>query len=158
MARITEKFIVAEDNRDKGKIFILTEMPAAQGEAWAMRALLALMAGNVELPEDFERMGMAGVAEVGVRALAGLKWDVVEPLMVEMWQCVQIQPDPKKPHIVRPLIEEDIEEITTRIKLRAAVLKLHTGFLSAVAPLISGKSNAAAGENDSQTTETSPQQ
>src|SRR3546814_21113858 len=58
--------------------------------------------------------------------------------------CVQIMPDPSKTHIVRNLIEEDIEEITTRVKIRAEVWKLHTGFLKAVAPSISEGSPAAA--------------
>lgn len=68
------------------------------------------MAGGVEIPEGFERMGMAAMAEVGIKALAGLKWEVAEPLLAEMWSCVQIMPDSSKPHIVRNLIEEDIED------------------------------------------------
>lgn len=124
---------ITDQNRDKGKAFQITEMPASQGEAWATRAILALIAGGVELPEGFENLGMAGIAEIGLKALAGLKYDVAEPLLAEMMGCVQSIPDPAKPHIVRPIIEEDIEEITTRIKLRAEVWKLHTDFLQAVA-------------------------
>ena len=147
MARATANYTVTDEGRDQGKVFVLTEMPASKAEAWAMRALLALMAGGVEVPEGFdERMGMAGMAEVGLKAIAGLKWEVAEPLLAEMWSCVQIMPDSSKPHVVRNLIEEDIEEITTRIKLRAEVWKLHTGFLKAVAPLNSGGSLAAAGK------------
>ena len=44
-----------------------------------MRALLALMASGVEVPEGFDRMGMAGMAEIGIRALSGLKWEVADP-------------------------------------------------------------------------------
>ena len=89
------------------------------------------------------------MAEVGIKALAGLKWEVAEPLLQEMWDCVQIMPDPTKPHVVRKLIEEDIEEIATRVKLRAEVWKLHTGFLKAVAPSISDGSPAAASKRGS---------
>ncbi len=144
MARNVANYTVTDEGRDKGKVFVLTEMPASRAESWAMRSLLALMAGGVEVPEGFDRMGMAAMAEVGIKALAGLKWEVAEPLLAEMWSCVQIMPDSSKPHIVRNLIEEDIEEITTRIKLRAEVWKLHTGFLKAVAPSISGGSQPAA--------------
>ena len=144
MARATANYTVTEEGRDQAKVFVLTEMPASRAESWAMRSLLALMAGGVEVPEGFDRMGMAAMAEVGIKALAGLKWEVAEPLLAEMWSCVQIMPDSGKPHIVRNLIEEDIEEITTRIKLRAEVWKLHTGFLKAVAPSISGGSQPAA--------------
>jgi hypothetical protein len=152
MARSTANFTVQDQGRDNGKVFVLTELPASKAESWAMRAILALMAGGVELPEGFDRLGMAGMAEVGIKALSGLKWEVAEPLLAEMWQCVQIMPDRSKPHVVRNLIEEDIEEIATRIKLRAEVWKLHTGFLKAVAPSISGGSPAAASKKASQNT------
>ena len=132
--RSTTNFTVTDEGRDKGKTFLLTELSASKAEAWAMRAILALMAGGVELPEGFERLGMAGMAEVGIKALAGLRWEVAEPLLDEMWQCVRIMPDPSRPNVIRNLIEEDIEEVTTRIKLRAEVWKLHTGFLKAAAP------------------------
>jgi hypothetical protein len=154
MARATANYTVQDEGRDFGKVFVLTEMPASRAESWAMRALLALMASGVEVPEGFERMGMAGMAEVGIRALSGLKWDVAEPLLAEMWECVQIMPDPSKTHVVRRLIEEDIEEISTRIKLRAEVWKLHTGFLKAVAPSILGGTPAAASKKAGQTTKT----
>lgn len=144
MARNTLNYTVTDEGRDKGKTFVLTEMPASMAESWAMRALLALLANNADIPPGIERAGMAGMAEVGIKALSGLKWEVAEPLLDEMWSCVQIMPDPSKPHVVRPLIEEDIEEITTRVKLRAEVWKLHTGFLKAVAPSTFGGSPAAA--------------
>lgn len=152
MARNILNYTVTDEGRDKGKTFVLTEMPASKAEAWAMRALLALLANNVELPDGFERMGMAAMAEIGIKALAGLKWEVAEPLLAEMWSCVQIMPDPSKPHVIRPLIEEDVEEITTRVKIRAEVWKLHTGFLKAVAPSISGGSPATAVKKRSRNT------
>ena len=136
MARKSTNYTVTDDNRDKGKVFVITELPAARAESWAFRAILALMEGGVELPPGFERMGMAGIAELGIRALSHLRWEVAEPLLAEMWECVQIMPDPAKPHVVRPLIDQDIEEVMTRIKIRAEVWKLHTDFLSAVAASI----------------------
>ena len=144
MARNVSQYTVTDEGRDKGKVFVLTELPASRAEAWATKALLALMNGAVDLPEGFDRLGMAAMAELGVKALSGLKWEVAEPLLAEMWSCVQIMPDPAKPQIVRNLIEEDIEEILTRVKLRAEVWKLHTGFLKAVAPFLSGASPEAA--------------
>jgi len=152
MARTTANCTIQDEGRDHGKVFVLTELPASRAESWAMRALLALMASGVEVPEGFDRMGMAGMAEVGIRALSGLKWEVAEPLLAEMWSCVQIMPDPSKTHIVRNLIEEDIEEISTRVKIRAEVWKLHTGFLKAVAPSISEGSPAAARKKGSRNT------
>lgn len=137
MARNTLIYTVTDDNRDKGKTFFLTEMPASQAESWAMRALLALLANNADLPEGLEHAGMAGMAEIGIKALSGLKWEIAEPLLNEMWECVEVIPDPSKPHIKMRMLHggEVIEEISTRIKLRAEVWKLHTAFLQAVAHL-----------------------
>jgi len=127
---------VEDKGRDYNKAFLITEMPCAQAESWAMRVLLALMANNVELPDNFAELGMAGLAELGLRAVSGLKWETAEPLLAEMFTCVQIIPDPARPQVARDLLETDIEEVLTRFKLRAEVFKLHTDFLEAVAPSI----------------------
>ncbi len=153
MARKTLNYKVTDEGRDHGKVFVITEMSAFRAEAWALRALLALMDANVQLPKGFERMGMAGIAQIGLKLLAGLKYEVAEPLLAEMLSCVQIMPDPNKSQTVRPVMEaaNDIEEITTILKLRAEVFKLHTGFLKAVAPLLLKKKAAARGTDSPNT-------
>jgi len=151
MARNTATYTVTDANRDNGKTFLITEMPAAQAEAWAMRAILALMDGKVELPEGIELEGMAGLAKLGIKALAGLRWDVLEPLMQEMFTCIQIIPDPSRPNIVRPLIDQDIEEIMTRVKLRGEVWALHTGF--SVTAALSKSPQAAVKKENTRNTE-----
>lgn len=135
MARQTALYTVTDDNRDKGKIFLLTEMPASQAEWWAIRAGLALAKSGVDLPEGFEHMGMAGIAQVGVKALASLSPDDAEPLLREMWGCIQIQPDPANPKVIRELVETDTEEVQTRFKLRWEVLNLHVDFSKAAGDL-----------------------
>lgn len=147
MARKTTNYMVPDEGRDHGKLFVITEMSAARAESWAMRVLLALMASNVEIPEGFDELGVAGLAELGLKSLSGLKFEVAEPLLAEILTCVQIIPDPKKTHVVRPIIEDDIEEVATRLKLRMEVLKLHTDFLDAAGPLksLAGKRAMAGG-------------
>lgn len=141
--RKTAMYPVEEKGRDQGKVFLLTEMTARQGEEWAMKVLLALMASNVNLPEGFENLGMAALAQMGLKALTGLKWEVLEPLLSEMMQNIEIIPDPAKTNVHRALVEDDIEEILTRLKLRAEVWNLNMGFLAAVAPSLLGKKPAA---------------
>lgn len=138
MARKTANITIDDEGRDKGKVFLITEMSAAQAERWAMRSLLALMRNGVEMPDGFEHLGMAGMAEVGIRALSGLDFEVAEPLLDEMMKCVRFIPDSSKMHYSRDLVETDTEEVLTRIRLRAEVWKLHTDFLKAVAPSTSG--------------------
>lgn len=148
MARKTAQYTVTDEGRDQGKIFLLTEMPVTRAEAWATRILLALLGANVQLPDNFEKLGVAALAEVGLKALGQLKWEVLEPLLAEMLDCVQFIGDPKKPNIVRALFEGDIEEIPTLIKIRMEVWQLHMGFLQAVVPLVGRASAVAAASED----------
>jgi hypothetical protein len=112
--------------RDSGKVYVLTEMPASKAEKWAARAILALSKSGIDFPEG---SGMAELSSVGIKALGNMDFHDAEYLMDEMMQCVSIQTDPQKnPSFVRPLIEEDIEEVATRFKLKMEVFALHTGF------------------------------
>lgn len=114
--------------RDEGKTFLLREMPASQVEDWCLRALLALAKAGVELPDGIESAGAAGIAAMGVQALQGLNYTEAKPLMDEMMGCVQICPDPRNPTVIRPLVEDDIEELKTRLFLRNQIIELHVGF------------------------------
>ena len=128
MARKTIDITITEEgSRDIGKVYHLTEMPAAQAERWALRAFQALARSGVDLGELMDS-GMQGLAVAGFRAFAFLPFQEAEPLLTEMMQCVQFKPNP---NALRPLVDDDIEEIRTRIQLRAEVLKLHTDFLNA---------------------------
>lgn len=156
MARKKANYSVQDEGRDKGKLFVITEMSAARAESWAMRVLLALMASNVEVPESIgAELGMAALAEMGLKSLSGLKFEIAEPLLAEMLTCVQIIPDPSKTHVVRPLIEDDIEEVMTRFKLRMEVFKLHTDFFTSAAPSIFPANRAAATGSHGRVTATS---
>ena len=134
MARIVLNYRVETEGRDKGKTFVITEMTTDKGERWAMRALLAIANANPELdlPEGFELSGMAGLAEVGLKALFKLEWHAIEPMFNEMMECVEFMPDASKPQIVRKLFDGDIEEIMTRVNLRKEILRMHVGFSKAV--------------------------
>lgn len=128
MARKTAEYTVTSPGRDAGKVFLLTEMSADQAEAWGYRALLALMRSGVEIPDNIASAGLAGVAALGLQALGGLEWSAAEPLLAEMFACVQCIPNPAKPNIIRRLIADDIEEVSTRVMLRKELFELHTGF------------------------------
>jgi hypothetical protein len=123
-------YTVEAEGRDKGKVFQLTEMSAAQAERWALRAFQALARAGVDLGEVMGG-GMQGLASAGLRAFAFLPFHEADPLLSEMFACVKVKPNP---NAVRELVDDDIEEISTRLTLRAEVLKLHTDFLRAGGP------------------------
>jgi hypothetical protein len=131
MARKIEILVIDDKgSRDNGKKFILTEMAADQGERWGLRALLALTNTGAAVPEEALGAGMAGLAAVGIQALGMLRADNVQPLLDELWPaCVQYEHSAQIPPRV-PLGGPggDIEEVSTRITIYKALLKLHTGF------------------------------
>ena len=111
MARKEAVITLKDAGRDTGKTFIIKEMPASQAEKWAARAFLALAKSGVDIPEDISSIGAAGIAIMGLKALAGLKYEEAEPLLDEMMTCISIIPDASRPNVTRHLIEDDIEEI-----------------------------------------------
>lgn len=125
--RRTKLITVTADGRDKGKVFYLTELPASQAERWATRALMA-MANTVDIPANVQQAGMAGIATLGLHALSSMSFVEAEPLLAEMFTCVQCVPDPNHTQVRRALIEDDIEEVTTRLMLRREVIDIHVGF------------------------------
>lgn len=139
MARKTKTVTVsgAADNRDNGKQFFLTEMPADQAERWAFRLLLALASAGGKLPQGALDAGMAGVAAtmqnsliVGLRSMAGLSFEDAEPLLATMFECVQYIP-PTAGVAKQSIItgsNSQIEEVSTRLTLRWEVLQLHLNF------------------------------
>lgn len=131
MSRKTDVFVATVD-RDKGKRFVITEMPALQAERWALRAILALTHAGAELPEG-EKAGFAAIALAGIQSLQKLQFAEVAPLLDEMMDCVKIIPDPKNIDFMRPLVMnqgdgDDIEELQTIFELRERIFRLHAAF------------------------------
>lgn len=128
MARKTKNVTIAAEGRDAGKTFVLTEMPATRAEKWAVRALLSLSRSGLDISDDAMSRGAAALIGVGLHAILSVQFDDAEPLLDEMMECVSVMPDPKTPAIVRPLVEDDTEEVATLLLLRSEVIELHVGF------------------------------
>lgn len=126
--------------RDNGKTFVLTEMPADQAERWALRALFAMQMAGVELPDDAESAGIAALASVGLKAMTSIPWAVAEPLLAEMMACVQYVPEAAgvAPQAIMEGVASQVEDVKTRFMLRLKVFELHTGFSLPVATPTSG--------------------
>lgn len=133
MARKEIDYSVDGDNRDTGKLFRITEMPSTEAEWWAIRAGLAMAKNGVEVPDNIADMGMHEMARIGFGMLTKVDPVDAKPLLDELMKCVKIIPDPSNRNIVRSLVDSDIEEVSTRLKLRAEVFKLHVGFSQAAA-------------------------
>lgn len=128
MARKVKPITIPHEGRDKGKVFIITEMSATQADDWASRAFFAIGKSGVSLPDHVFSSGLAGLAHIGFSALMRIEFDDAKVLFEELMACVKIQPDLANPAFNRPLVEDDIEEVGTRLFLKAEVFSLHTGF------------------------------
>lgn len=142
MARKSAQFTVTDAGRDNGKVFLLREMPASDAERWALRAFLAMSKHGVEIPDGLAESGFGGLASYGLSLVGKLPFDDAEVLMEKMFECVSIIPSPANPNLTRGLVEDDIEEVATRVKLRVAVFKLHADFSKAAAPSTSAPVSA----------------
>ncbi len=128
---------VAAEGRDKGKKFLITEMPADQAERWATRGLLALANAGTKLPDGALDAGMAGMASfaaiavMSLRTLQGLEYAAVAPLLEEMMECVRVIPPGQPDSSTMPLLSGElsqIEEVKTRLQLKWEVLQVHVDF------------------------------
>lgn len=139
------------DNRDSAarRVYLITEWPAARAERWGIKMFIALKGTGTEVSESVARLGMVGVAIVTLNAFmrASIDPDVLVALLDEMMECVQLIRDPKHPEVPSKLaVDDDIEEVQTRMWLRSEVIKLHTGFSPADAlfALISASMTSSA--------------
>jgi len=117
--------------RDNGKTFILTEMDAYSGQDWALRALLALAASGVTLPDDAMSGGWSGLAQFGITALLQAPYAALRPLLDEMLRQAKYEHKPGQPlQAITPGPNCCIEEIKTFLTIHKALFFLHSGFSS----------------------------
>lgn len=135
MALKTSTVTIQDDGRDRGKVFLITEMPAWQAEKWAIRLMQGATRAGLDVPANIVSQGMLSVAYYGITAIASMRWEDAEPLLDEVMACIKIIRDPSRPDMVFDLLLTDIEEVATRLHLRAEVFKLHTNFSMPGAPL-----------------------
>lgn len=139
--RRERKVAITAEGRDKGKLFVISEMPADAGERWANRMILALLNANVKVAPEARDGGTAGLFAVmpttslagSIKWLAGMAYDsALEALLDEQMRCVKYQPPGGFPaQDLADGLASQVEEISTRWHLRTEWLELHLGFLLA---------------------------
>ena len=134
MARKEKLVTITREGRDKGRVYHIQEMAATQGELFAARAFLGIAQGGLDVPEDLRQSGMAGLSKFGLELIAKLKFNDAKELMTEMMDCVSFVPDPRNPSFHRALIDDDIDEVMTRLELRKEWFALHFDFFASAAP------------------------
>lgn len=126
-------FVVTDDGRDHGKTFFLTEMSAVKCEEWAERALGIMIRGGVDMPDLVTASGMSGVVSIGFMALFSAPFTEIKPLLDQLMDCVEYFPDSHAAFKRKPLLDDEIEEAATLVRLRLEVFELCAGFSVAAA-------------------------
>src|SRR5262249_21788582 len=108
-------------------------------------------------PANMMGAGMAAIMVVGLKALAVIPSVEAFALMDEMMTCVTIIRDKSHLEVASPLLEGDIEEVWTRMRLKDEVIELHTGFsLAGAMQKLTSTSAEQTTSPDSSVTQTSP--
>lgn len=148
MARKVENVVIEAEGRDRGKTFILTEMPAVLGERWATLAL-SLMSKAGLVPAGAEDSGMAGLAATPLGGLSQLR-ALQDPSLDAWWDCVAYLHAPNQmPQKIFPGAACQIEEIATVGLLRMKLLDMHTS------PFFSASQSITDSSSPAQTTHSS---
>ncbi len=137
---------ITADGRDKGKVFLVTEHDVYDAEDWAINALRLAQRSGVDIPGGIQS-GMSGIAAIGILTVLGsaTSMDELRPLLATMMREVKIITD-QKTQFTRPLVADDIEEISTLLQIRKEWLDLHLNFSAAdaISNLISKKTTSAS--------------
>ena len=131
--------------RKRGKTFYIEEWPASRADNWIMRLAFTFNKGGGELPMDLRSIGWEGVAIIGINTFLRGNVDpaVMIPIADELMECVTIV----EPKATRSLVENDIEDFSTRLWLKGQVLKLTFGFfLPAASPTLTPEKGGGAGK------------
>lgn len=130
MARKEIPFIVEDENRDKGKEFIITEMSAWDADSLAQDIFRAMGESNFTgIPPDVIAMGCAGLATMGINVISAASPDVARALRDRLLSTVQIVITHDGHHQVREVKPIDFEEVSTIRNLMDQVFKVNFEFL-----------------------------
>lgn len=111
--------------KDSDKVYRITEMPAYKAEKWALRTLWAIASAGVDLPDDIGHAPLSRLAEIGLKALAKVPFEIAEPLLDELLSCVEIVTNAGTRRLI---IADDFLSVKTLLMLRKEVLAMHVNF------------------------------
>jgi len=124
------KNLTIEKGRDKGKTFVITEMPLLQADRWTNRCVLALAASGVDTSNIDLEAGIMSMTSALLQAVGGLDPYVAQELLDELLDCVKVKSSSGE---IRKLVISDeagdVEDLSTFFHLRKEAIMLHLDFL-----------------------------
>jgi hypothetical protein len=133
--RNTIEFTIKDSNRDYGKVFIITEMSAVQGEDLAEDVFRVMSRNNFySIPPEVMSMGTAGLATIGLAAIANANREEARAISQRLLSTVKVRIEHEGKTLERALdAEADIEEVSTLRFIKDEVFRLNFDFLTTAA-------------------------
>lgn len=129
------KTVTIEKGRDKGKTFLITEMPAIQADEWAHQLLEQAANSGVNLKEvdvlNLDTKSMSGMVEIGAAVftvLGRIPAEKSREMKFDMLNtCVQIVPTSGEPRAC--IWDQEIKDFKNFTILAAHAIGIHIDFL-----------------------------
>lgn len=130
------KTFTIEKGRDKGKKFLITEMPAIQADEWAHRLLEQASLSGVDLKNvdvlNLDTKSMAGMIEIGAAiftVLGRIPYEISRELKFDILdRCVQIVPTGGEARACD--WSQEIKDFENFTILAAQAIGIHINFLA----------------------------
>lgn len=134
MGRIKKEIIITDDNRDKDKKFMITELPASKTEAFSM-----LMIENLSKidPDTIKKLQDIAKKQSNTQALASIDTSELDPRLASilylgidkyLFETLIHITSVASITITEQNADQYIEEVSTRLKLKEEFMGLHMGF------------------------------
>lgn len=122
-------FVITDDNRDKGKEFVIVEPSAWEGEKFASKLLRNLSRLDFKPNAEVMSMGLVGLASIGVAQIDLLNEDEAESVKRFVFNHIyKSTNNPEFPRI-KIQVETEIEEVSTIRQLIDQFYGVTFGFL-----------------------------
>lgn len=123
-------FVIEDENRDKGKEFVITEMSAWDADELAQDIFRAMGDSDFSaIPADVISMGCAGLATVGLSVLSAASPDISRNLRDRLLDTVEIVITHNGSTQTRKVKSIDFEEVSTIRQLMDKVFQVNFNFL-----------------------------
>ena len=132
---LKQKTVTIEKGRDKGKTFLITEMPAIQADEWAHRLVEQAAKSGIDLKNtdvlNLDTGSMAGMIEIGSAVfvtLGRIDYQTSRELKFDILnRCVQIVPTGGEPRMC--MWDQEIKDMQNFTILAAHAIGIHVDFL-----------------------------
>ena len=130
--RKEKKITITDDNRDRGKQFMVREMSAVEFLEWTTKAVWGMRKGSQELP-DQSHGGLLAVAAAGMGIFSMMPPETALELQMELLDSVFVIPDSRHPELYQAMkgdqgLDYWIKEVQTLVRLTSEALDLNSNF------------------------------